>query len=54
LLFPTKILKGLEASEIFHIARARWLAIALRVDDPVVIPYPFKDWTSGGQAVPNT
>ena len=44
----------LEASEILPIARARWLAIALRVDDPVVIPCPFKGWTSGGQAVPNT
>ena len=44
----------LEASEILPIARARWLAIALRVDDPAVIPCPFKGWTSGGQAGPNT
>ena len=52
--FFNKILKGLETSEILPIAGARWLAIALRVAEPVVIPYPFKERTSGGQAIPKT
>eukprot|EP00435_Cladocopium_sp_Y103_P074572 s105_g49.t1 len=43
----------LEASDILPIARARWLAIALRVDDPVVQPKPFRGWSPNLGCVPN-
>eukprot|EP00435_Cladocopium_sp_Y103_P023139 s1570_g5.t1 len=44
----------LDASDILPIARARWLAYALRVEDPVVQPTPFKGWIPTKCAVPGT
>eukprot|EP00435_Cladocopium_sp_Y103_P052840 s475_g16.t1 len=43
----------LDASDILPISRARWLAIALRVNDPVVMPVPFLHWTPQQGNVPN-
>eukprot|EP00435_Cladocopium_sp_Y103_P067513 s251_g30.t1 len=44
----------IEASDILPIARARWLAIALRVEDETNEAVPFQSWISDKSQVPNT